>query len=262
MTEIDDPISPLAMVQGEPITELPQDLYIPPDALEIILESFEGPLDFLLYLIRKQNINILDIPVAEITRQYMKYIDVLTALRFELAAEYLVMAATLAEIKSRLLLPTLNVVEEERDPRADLMRKLQEYEQIKNAAFWLDDQPQQQRDTFICRVKPPLMKIVRPLPILELPELVAAYEDVVEREALFKKHAVRTELLSVRERMVMILTRLGPNYTPFANFAIKKEGRMGVVVTFLAVLELLKQSMLDAQQDQPYSPLLIRTIQS
>lgn len=257
MTELETPI---AFVQGEPVTELPPDLYIPPDALEIILETFEGPLDFLLYLIRKQNLNILDIPIAEITRQYITYIELMSKLRFELAAEYLVMAATLAEIKSRLLLPKPPTIEEESDPRADLMRKLQAYEQIKNAATWLDAQPQQNRDTFLCRVQPPLMKIVRPIPTVTLPELVQSYGDVCEREALFKKHAVAHEPLSVRERMVSILSAIGSTFTPFAKFSNRTEGRMGIVVTFLAVLELLKQSVLDAHQDNPYSELLIRIL--
>ncbi|MBI5447999.1 MAG: segregation/condensation protein A [Gammaproteobacteria bacterium] len=251
---------PLAKVQGELLMELPQDLYIPPDALEVILEAFEGPLDFLLYLIRKQNINILDVPVAEITRQYMHYITMMKVLRIELAAEYLVMAATLTEIKSRLLLPKPEVVQDETDPRADLMRRLQEYEQIKYAAEALDRLTQQSRDTFLCRVPLPLaLAPLRPPPELDLVELLQAYQDVMARAALFAKHAVTLEPLSVREQMIRVLGLIkDEDFTSFSHLLLLKEGRLGVVVTFLAILELLKQAAIDIAQEAPYGALYVR----
>lgn len=253
--------APLARVLGEFLMELPQDLYIPPDALEVILESFEGPLDLLLYLIRKQNLNILDIPVAEITRQYIQYISMMKILRIELAAEYLVMAATLAELKSRLLLPKPEIVKEEDDPRADLMRRLQEYEQIKQAAEALDALPQQQRDTSFCHVKPCSFAALSPPPNVELSDLLKAYQDVLQRAVLFAKHAVAQEPLSVREQMIRILNLVqGEDYTAFSHLLLLSEGRLGVVVTFLAILELLKQAAVDIVQEAPYSPLYVKSI--
>ncbi len=250
---------PLAKVQGELLMTLPQDLYIPPDALEVILEAFEGPLDFLLYLIRKQNLNILDIPVAEITRQYMQYINVMKVLRVELAAEYLVMAATLMEIKSRLLLPKPEILQEEADPRADLMRRLQEYDQIKHAAEALEKLPQQHRDTFLARAQAPAFTVSRPPPKLVIADLVLAYQEVMYRVALFAKHAVTAEPLSVREQMIRVLSLVkGEEYTHFSHLLLLKEGRLGVVVTFLAVLELLKQAAIEAMQEAPYLPIYVR----
>lgn len=261
--EVMDPQpTPVAKVQGQLLMELPQDLYIPPDALEVILEAFEGPLDFLLYLIRKQNINVLDIPVAEITHQYMRYIDMMKTLRVEIAAEYLVMAATLAEIKSRLLLPKPEILQEEEDPRAELMRRLQEYEQIKNAAAALDALPQQHRDTFLCRALPPAFTVTRPPPKLELSDLVMAFQEVMFRASLFAKHAVTAEPLSVREQMVRVLSLVqGEEYTAFSHLLLLKEGRLGVVVTFLAILELLKQAAIEATQEQAYDPIYVRPTQ-
>lgn len=253
---------PLAKVQGELLMELPQDLYIPPDALEVILETFEGPLDFLLYLIRKQNINILDIPVAEITHQYMHYINMMKILRVELAAEYLVMAATLAEIKSRLLLPKPEILQDEEDPRADLMRRLQEYEQIKYAAEKLEELPQQDRDTFQCRAQTPQFTLLRPPPKLELADLLLAYQEVMYRASLFAKHAVAVEPLSVREQMVRVLSLIkGEEFTHFSHLLLLKEGRLGVVVTFLAILELLKQAAIEATQEAAYGVLYVRPTQ-
>lgn len=251
----------LARVLDEFVTEIPDDLYIPPDALEIILESFEGPLDLLLYLIRKQNLNLLDIPVAEITRQYIQYISMMKILRIELAAEYLVMAATLAELKSRLLLPKPEILKEEDDPRADLMRRLQEYEQIKQAAESLDALPQDHRDTFVCRAQPGSFTFLSPPPKVTLDDLLRAYQEVMQRVVLFSKHAVTHEPLSVREQMIRVLSLVqGEDYTAFSHLLMLSEGRLGVVVTFLAILELLKQAAVEVVQDAPYSALYVRSI--
>ena len=246
-------------VHGEPLLQMPQDLYIPPDALEIFLESFEGPLDLLLYLIRRQNLDILAIPIAEITRQYMAYIDVMQALRLELAGEYLVMAALLAEIKSRLLLPRPPALEDdEEDPRLTLIRQLQEYERFKTAAERLDALPRLDRDVFATWVardalRPP------PLPAPDLQDLLDALVGVLQRERLSAHHQVSAEALSVRERMTRILELLHhDDFVPFVQLLILDEGRRGVVVCFLAVLELSKGGLLEWGQSEPFAPIQVR----
>ena len=244
---------PLAVVLGQPVLQIPQDLYIPPDALEIILEAFEGPLDLLLYLIRRQNLDILDIPVAEITRQYVDYIQAMHEMRFELAAEYLVMAAILAEIKSRMLLPRPASEEGvEDDPRADLVRRLQEYERFKQAAEDVDALPRMDRDTSAASAFVPDRASVKLPPPVELREMLLALHDVLKRAELFTGHAIRRDALSVRQRMGEVLTRLGDGaFHRFESLFEVREGRLGVVVTFLSILELAKEGLLDVVQEQP-----------
>ncbi len=252
---------PFAIVNGEPITELPRDLYIPPQALEVILEAFEGPLDLLLYLIRKQNIDILDIPIAEITRQYMQYIEVMQELHLELAGEYLVMAATLAEIKSRMLLPRPQTTPEqpEEDPRAELVRRLQEYERFKRAAEDLDSLPRLERDVWIASAPLKDRKVVRMLPQPTLQEMLKAFREVVIRAELFAHHHIQRERLSVRERMSNILSTLErSSFVEFVRLFRPEEGRMGVTVTFLAILELVREGLIEVVQAQPYAPLHVR----
>lgn len=252
---------PFAVVEGEPLTVLPKDLYIPPDALEVFLEAFEGPLDLLLYLIKRQNLDILDIPLAEITRQYMSYIALMETLRLELAAEYLVMAAMLAEIKSRMLLPRVEEdAEDEDDPRAELIRRLQEYERFKTAAMDLDELPRVGRDVFPADAEPPQMKSERPLPEVTLQELLLAFKDVVVRTEMYKHHNIDRETLTVRERMSSILQviRVG-DFCEFSTLFNPEEGRLGVVVTFLAMLELCKESMIDIVQNEPFAPIYLKT---
>jgi segregation and condensation protein A len=208
---------PFAVVQGQPYTQLPKDLYIPPDALEVFLEAFEGPLDLLLYLIRRQNLDILDIPIAEITRQYMAYIAMLDELQFELAAEYLVMASILAEIKSRMLLPKLASDEEdEDDPRAELVRRLQEYERFKQAAENLADLPREGRDFVIAEAFLEEKQVIRVPPEVDLHDMLVALRDVLSRADLFSHHHVQMEPLSVRERMTRIIDLLRAN--PYMEF--------------------------------------------
>lgn len=250
----------LALVYGEAFTNLPQDLYIPPDALEVFLEAFEGPLDLLLYLIRKQNIDILDIPVAEITRQYMGYVELMKAVRLELAAEYLVMAAMLAEIKSRMLLPrSAEIEEEEHDPRAELIRRLQEYERYKAASEDLDELPRVGRDLYVPRLDAPEARARKLLPVVSLEELLISMAEVLRRADMFESHQVTRETLSTRERMSDVLERLkGGAFVPFAALFTVEEGRLGVVVTFMAVLELIKESLVDLVQNEPFAPIHVR----
>lgn len=251
---------PFAIVQGEAVTSLPQDLYIPPDALEVILESFEGPLDLLLYLIKRQNLDILDIPIAAITHQYMKYIDLMEDLRLELAAEYLVMAAMLAEIKSRMLLPRPPDAEgEEEDPRAELVRRLQEYERYKQAAEDLDALPQVGRDVFLTSAQAPDRQLTLQHPDVDLKELLLAFRDVMKRAEMFTHHHVQMEPLSVRERMTAVLSRVtADSFVEFHSLFTVEEGRMGVVVTLLAVLELIKESLLELIQAEAFGPLYVK----
>lgn len=251
---------PFAIVQGQPFTQLPQDLYIPPDALEVILDAFEGPLDLLLYLIRRQNLDILDIPIAEITRQYISYIDLLRELQFELAAEYLVMAAILAEIKSRLLLPRSKTEDnEEDDPRAGLVRRLQEYERFKQAAEDLDELPREERDFVVLQALVENRQIIRVPPEIDLQEMLRALRDVLSRAELFTHHHIQSETLSVRERMSAIVNRLGgESYVEFQNLFTLEEGRMGVVVTFLALMELLRERLVDLLQHKPFGQIYIK----
>jgi segregation and condensation protein A len=253
---------PLAMVKGQPVLEIPQDLYIPPDALEVILEAFEGPLDLLLYLIRRQNLDILDIPVAEITRQYIDYIDVMQELRFELAAEYLVMAAILAEIKSRLLLPRPPSVEgEEADPRAELVRRLQEYERFKQAAQDVDALPRMDRDTAPAMAFVPDRQSVRLPPPVDLKEMLLALRDVLKRADLFTRHAIKREALSVRARMGEVLERLGDGqFHEFLDLFVAEEGKLGVVVTFLSILELAKERLIEIVQEEPLAPIYLKSL--
>jgi segregation and condensation protein A len=250
---------PFAYVQGEAVTTLPKDLYIPPDALEVFLEAFEGPLDLLLYLIRRQNLDILDIPIAEITRQYMEYIELMQDMRLELAAEYLVMAAMLAEIKSRMLLPRHVEEEEEGDPRAELVRRLQEYERYKQAAEDIDELPRVDRDVFPVNIPAPDKRVVRKPPEVSLQELLIAAKEAMTRAEMFSHHHVQMEPLSVRERMSMVLERLGGDeFTAFTSLFRTGEGRMGVVVSLLAVLELIKESLIELVQSEPFAPIYIK----
>lgn len=253
---------PLAVVHGQPLLQMPQDLYIPPDALEVILEAFEGPLDLLLYLIRRQNLDILDIPVAEITKQYVEYINVMQELRFELAAEYLVMAAMLAEIKSRMLLPRPEgAPEDEGDPRAELVRRLQEYERFKQAAEDIDTLPRQDRDTTPVSAFVPDRATVRLPPPVDLREMLLALHDVLKRAELFSGHAIRREALSVRQRMGDVLSKLDDGkFHRFESMFTAEEGKLGVLVTFLAVLELAKEQLLDVVQEAPLAPIYVKSL--
>lgn len=258
--EVADALSPLAMVQGQPYETMPDDLYIPPDALEVFLDAFEGPLDLLLYLIRRQNLDILNIPIAQITLQYIAYIDMMDQLRLELAAEYLVMAALLAEIKSRMLLPRQPESEEEEDdPRAFLIRKLQEYEAIKKAAEEIDLLPRNERDTFETSVDVSSITVLQPLPDVQLKEILLAFQDVLKRVEQLSHHQITKEPLSVRERMAAILEKLNRSDSlPFATLFTRSEGKNGVVVSFLAVLELSKEGIIDIFQLEPYAAISVR----
>jgi segregation and condensation protein A len=253
---------PFAVVDGEPVTQMPKDLYIPPDALQVFLEAFEGPLDLLLYLIRRQNLDILDIPIAEITRQYMSYIDVMRGMQLELAGEYLVMAATLAEIKSRMLLPRpISEHGEEGDPRAELVRRLQEYERFKQAAEDLDALPRQDRDTTPVQAHVPERAAVRLPPPVDLREMLLALHDVLKRADLYTGHAIKRDALSVRQRMGDVLTRLDDGkFHRFESMFTPEEGKQGVLVTFLAMLELAKEQLLDFVQEAPLAPIYLKSL--
>ncbi len=255
---------PFAVVAGEPVTTLPQDLYIPPYALQVFLEAFEGPLDLLLYLIRRQNIDILDIPIAEITKQYVQYIELMNELQLELAGEYLVMAAMLAEIKSRMLLPRpVTEEEDDEDPRAELVRRLQEYERFKKAAQDLSDLPRLERDTFVASADAPERRVVTKLPDVTLKELLIAFHDVLKRAEMFSNLHLQREPLSVRQRMSEILARVtAGNFAAFADLFDPEEGRMGVAVTFIAILELLRESLIEVVQAEEYAPLHVRAASS
>lgn len=240
---------------------LPQDLYIPPDALEVFLETFEGPLDLLLYLIRRQNIDILNIPIAEITRQYIAYIELMKELQLDLAAEYLVMAATLAHIKSRMLLPKSEIsgVDEEDDPRAELIRKLQEYEQYKLAALKLDELPRKDRDFFAASIPFSPNDPQKILPELHLEELLLALNQVLQRIDHQESHHIKRERLSVQERMTRIMSQLNTmEFTPFINLFDVSEGRQGIIVTFIAILELIKEAEIEVVQSKHCAPIYIR----
>ena len=252
---------PFAIVDGEPLTQVPKDLYIPPQALEVFLEAFEGPLDLLLYLIRRQNLDILDIPIADITHQYMDYILLMQELNLELAGEYLLMAAMLAEIKSRMLLPRPQGAEghEEDDPRAELVRRLQEYERYKRAAEDIDTLPRLDRDVFQASVEVVERKVVRILPDVTLQEMLLAFKDVVQRAAMFAHHHVQRERLSVRQRMSEMLSALeAGGIVAFVSLFRVEEGRMGVTVTLVALLELVREGLIDVVQAEPYAPLHLR----
>jgi segregation and condensation protein A len=250
---------PFAVVQGQPYTRMPLDLYIPPDALEVFLDAFEGPLDLLLYLIRRQNLDVLDIPIAEITRQYMAYIELLDEAQFELAAEYLVMAAILAEIKSRMLLPRPSTEAGEEDPRAELVRRLQEYERFKQAAEDLENLPRAERDFAVLEAWVEERKAISIPPEIDLKDMLLALRDVLNRAELFSHHQVRNEPLSVRERMSSIINRLRDKpYLEFPDFFTVEEGRAGVIVTFLALMELLRERMVDMVQNKPFGLIYIK----
>ncbi|MCW8918135.1 MAG: segregation/condensation protein A [Gammaproteobacteria bacterium] len=253
---------PFAMVLGLPVTELPRDLYIPPQALEVFLEAFEGPLDLLLYLIKRQNLDILNIPIAEVTRQYMVYVELMSEMQLELAGEYLVMAAMLAEIKSRMLLPRPVEVEgDEDDPRAELVRRLQEYERYKQAAEDIDTLPRVGRDTFTFVIDTPDKQSERPQPHVELRDVLLALTEVLHRTEMFAHHQVQREPLSIRERMTQVLARLNPDsFTSFTSLFSVEEGRRGVVVTFMAILELMKQSMIEMIQAEPFGPIHVKAV--
>lgn len=252
----------LARLFDEPITELPEDLYIPPEALRVFLEAFEGPLDLLLYLIRRQNLDILAIDVAAITRQYIEYVELMKALEIELAGEYLLMAATLAEIKSRSLLPRPpreGGDGEEEDPRADLIRRLQEYEQLKRAAETLAELPRMGRDWFPARAALPPLQARVIHPNVELGELLGALAGILRRAELNQAHQIGRETLSTRERMLAIMERLShERFTPFEALFTLEEGRAGVIVTFMAILELAKETMIEIVQNAPFSPIHVR----
>ncbi|WP_233544031.1 ScpA family protein [Salinisphaera sp. Q1T1-3] len=264
MNEADTPVAAEAAparVAGEPYGELPSDLYIPPDALRVFLEAFEGPLDLLLYLIRRQNLDILDIPVFTITQQYMAYIELMEEMAIELAGEYLLMAAMLAEIKSRMLLPrtTTDEAEEGEDPRAELVRRLAEYEQFKEAAQGLDEVPRVGRDLTPVRLAAPAVAVDKPMPDADLKALLGALHDVLARAELNTEHVISRETLTVREHMTRILDKLAPGArTSFPALLAIDEGRLGVVVSFLAVLELARESLIAIEQAEPYAPVALR----
>ena len=251
---------PFAVVQGKELTILPKDLYIPPDALEVILEAFEGPLDLLLYLIRRQNLDILDIDVAEITKQYLGYIELMASIQLELAAEYLVMAAMLAEIKSRMLLPRQKTEDEdEEDPRAELIKRLQEYERFKQAAEDIDELPRMGRDIHRATAEAPDRDQQRPHPDVDIRELVTALADVLKRSEMFESHQVEREKLSTRERMSQVMENLrDKQFVPFVALFTLEEGRLGVVVTFLAVMELIKESLIEIVQSESFGPIHVK----
>jgi segregation and condensation protein A len=251
---------PFAVVMGQAMTELPKDLYIPPQALEVFLEAFEGPLDLLLYLIKRQNLDILEIDVSQITEQYMHYVELMDAMQFELAAEYLLMAAMLAEIKSRMLLPRSTEVEEdEEDPRAQLIRRLQEYERFKKAAEDIEEMPRMERDTWVGSANPPDLNRTRTDPEVDMRELLVALGEVLRRADMFESHHIQREALSTRERMSQVLERLsGQQFVPFVALFSAREGRLGVVVTFLAVMELIKESLVEIVQTENFGPIHVK----
>lgn len=254
-------VAPIATVKGLAVIDMPKDLYIPPDAMKVFLEAFEGPLDFLLYLIRKQNLDVLDIPIADVTRQYMEYIDLMKELSLELAAEYLVMAAILAEIKSRMLLPRPSDPENlEDDPRAELIRRLQEYERFKQAAQAIDKLPRLERDHFPVTADASQIAVQKPLPSVSLPDLMKALMEVMTRAELSASHQIQLDALSVREKMTFILDTLqGKEHMEFSALFNLQEGKLGVVVTFLAMLELLKEGILEFIQATPFAPIYLKT---
>ncbi len=254
---------PFALIQGEPLTVIPQDLYIPPDALEVILEAFEGPLDLLLYLIKRQNLDILEIPLEETTRQYMQYIELMQNMRIELAAEYLLMAAMLAEIKSRMLLPRPVESEEEDDPRAELVRRLQEYERFKQAAVNIDTMPRVGREVYLTQIEPPQLERQRPQPQVDLQDVLFAFKDAIARAEMYSHHHIQRETLSVRERMTWVLSAINAQgFTDYTSLFSVEEGRRGAVVTLLAILELVKEQVIDLVQAEAFAPIYIRSASS
>jgi segregation and condensation protein A len=255
------PVAParLARVRGEPLMELPQDLYIPPDALEVFFETFEGPLDLLLYLIRKANLDILDIPMARLTEQYMEYVEVMRHKNLELAAEYLVMAAMLMEIKSRMLLPKPpSTGDDEDDPRAELVRRLLEYERMKSAAQKLDDLPHAGRDFMPVEIWVEQTLADR-LPEVHLPDLQEAWRTLLVRAKMTQHHRVTRDELSVREHMSLILRRLsGGAFVEFVELFETRKGLAMLIVNFLAVLELVRESLIEVTQSEPFAPIYVK----
>lgn len=253
---------PFALVNGEAYTDVPKDLYIPPDALEVILEAFEGPLDLLLYLIRRQNLDILEVNVSDITHQYVAYVEMMSNLQFELAAEYLVMAAMLAEIKSRMLLPRNQEEEEDEgdDPRAALIRRLQEYERFKSAAEDIEDMPRLYRDVHQASADAPDRNLTRPDPEVDFKEILLALSEVLRRADMFESHQVEMERMSTRERMTQVLERLSEEKTfvPFVSLFSVAEGRLGVIVTFMAIMELIKESLVDIVQNESFGAIHVK----
>lgn len=250
---------PFALVQGSPMTELPHDLYIPPEALEVFLEAFEGPLDLLLYLIRKQNLDILDIPIADITSQYMQYIDLMEVLQLELAGEYLVMGAVLAEIKSRMLLPRAEIEEDEDDPRAELIKRLQEFERYKQAAEDLDTIPRLEREVFNTVIDFTERRSTQKPPEVSMDQILHAFADVLARAEMYSHHMIHREALSVRERMTIILDRIrGDEFIDFIGLFTVEEGKAGVIVCLLAVLELAKESLVEVVQNEVNGPIYLK----
>ena len=254
---------PFAIVHGEEISSPPEDLYIPPNALEVFLETFEGPLDLLLYLIRRQNLDILDIPIAEITTQYMEYVELMRNINLDLAAEYLVMAAMLAEIKSRMLLPRHEEIEDEQDPRAELIKRLQEYERFKQAANDIDEMPHLGRDQFSVDVAVIRDDKEKPEPDVGMKELLLAFQDILKRTDMKKHHEIEREEITIREKMTSVLSQLkGDDFVEFQSLFTLKEGRLGVVVTLMAVLELLKLKVIDMVQAEAFAPIYLKPVGS
>lgn len=242
---------PLAFLHGKAMVDKPSDLYIPPDALEIILETFEGPLDLLLYLIKKHKLDVLELSIFSITEQYMSYVEMMTEFQLELAGEYLVMAALLAQIKSRLLLPVHKELEEEEDPRAELIKRLQEYEQFKKAAENLDEIPRVGRDIFVAHAAMPVAEnTTEQLPEVQLKDLLFALSDIMARAKTLEHHLISAEVLSTRERMSQILQQLSHTQSalPFSALFTVNEGRSGAVVSFIAILELVKEGLITCLQ--------------
>jgi segregation and condensation protein A len=252
---------PFAIVRGEAVTVLPKDLYIPPEALEVFLDTFEGPLDLLLYLIKRQNIDILEINVFEITKQYISYVELMDSMQFELAAEYLVMAAMLAEIKSRMLLPRSEEAldDDGEDPRAALIRRLQEYERFKAAAQDIDELPRLGRNVHQASAEPPEIDKQRPEPDVEMRELLVCLAEVLKRADMYASHQIEREQLSTRERMSQVLSKLqGKQFVPFVSLFVVDEGRLGVVVTFLAIMELIKEQLVEIVQTEDFGPIHVK----
>ena len=258
-----DPIA-IAMVRGEAFTSMPKDLYIPPEALQVFIEAFEGPLDLLLYLIKRQNLDILDIPLAKITAQYMEYVDLMRTVNIELAGDYLLMAAMLAEIKSRMLLPKPKVDDDEpEDPRAELVRRLQEYERFKHAAESLDELKRVDRDFYVASAEPPRVEKEVPKPTVAMEDIMKAIGDVLKRAKLTEAHHISREVLSIRERMSQLLEMVKTKpFLKFNELFTPEEGRMGVVVSFIAMLELIRMSVIELVQTENFGPIHIKALES
>ena len=252
---------PFAIVDGEQITELPKDLYIPPVALQVFLDAFEGPLDLLLYLIRKQNLDILDIPIADITQQYVDYINLMKELELELAGEYLLMAAMLAEIKSRLLLPIFEEIEDEEDPRAELVRRLLEYERYRKVSEEINQLDRVERDIYPSSVETGQFEQPLILPDIQLKELVLSFQEVLKKAEMFSTLHFTKEPLSVKERMIMILEKIeNEDFVKFEELFNFEEQKIGLVVTFLAILELMQELLIEIVQAEEFGTIHVKTL--